>query len=192
MRQRAWEPSDILKDVIEPLQRLLAADVLDGLTTLPLPELRDLRVRCSVVEGDISLARRMAQGRLDIVGHEVQRRAGNDDDVGVSELLFDLPDLMSDAATTGAPSGRPVIIGEPGTVAITMVERLDTVASPADLSGIEELSAERLDEILELIGSFEIELSGVRRQLHETIDAIQSEIGRRYRDGEASVDSLLS
>jgi hypothetical protein len=38
---------------------------------------------------------------------------------------------------------------------------------------------------------FENDLSALRRRLHERIDALQAEIGRRYRDGEASVDSLL-
>jgi hypothetical protein len=183
--------------VIEPLQRLLAADVLKGLTSRPLPELRDLRVRCAQVESDVSLARRVAQGRLDIVGHEVRRRAGDPDGTAVpgdhvASVLFELPDLMSDGVSGGSPSGRPVSITAPGEVALTMIERLDTTASPADLAQIEQLGVERLAEVFENISSFEAELSAVRRRLHETIDAIQAEIGRRYRDGEASVDSLLT
>lgn len=177
--------------MIEPLQSLLAADALEGLTTRPLPELRDLRVQCSNVENDISMARRVAQGRLDIVGHEVRRRSGGDDELE-SNVLFDLPDVLSEAAAGGAPSGRPVNIGDPGEVALKMVERLDVAASPAQLSNVGDLSDENLRELFERIRSFEVELSAVRRQLHERIDAIQSEIGRRYRDGEASIENLLS
>lgn len=177
--------------MIEPLQSLLAADALEGLTTRPLPELRDLRVQCSNVENDISMARRVAQGRLDIVGHEVRRRSGGDGELE-SNVLFDLPDVLAEASSGGAPSGRPVNIGEPGEVALKMVERLDVAASPADLSSVGDLTDENLRELFERIRSFEVELSAVRRQLHERIDAIQSEIGRRYRDGEASIENLLS
>lgn len=180
--------------MIEPLERLLAADALDGLTTRPLAELRDLRIQCTDVENDISLARRVAQGRLDIVGHEVYRRSGQVDDE-TAPVLFDLPDLMADeprGGTAGAPSGRPVRLGEPGDVALKMVERLDVAASPGDLARIEDFSDNELRELFERIRGFEVELSAVRRQLHERIDALQSEIGRRYRDGEASVDNLLS
>ena len=65
------------------------------------------------------------------------------------------------------------------------------MASPSALSSIESLTDGDLRELFERIRSFEVEMSSIRRQLHERIDAIQSEIGRRYRDGEASVDSIL-
>lgn len=138
------------------------------------------------------MARRVAQGRLDIVGHEVRRRSGDTgdapSDVGV---LFDLPDVLAEQSS-GSPSGRPITISDPGEVALKMVERLDRAASPADLSGVGQLSDDAVRELFERIRSFEVELSAVRRQLHERIDALQSEIGRRYRDGEASIDNLLS
>lgn len=181
--------------MIEPLQRLLAADILTGLTTRPLPELRDIRVQCSEVENDISMVRRLAQGRLDIIGHELRRREGTESGSAADSmtLLMELPDLMADAPRPGnAPRGRPVSVGEPGPVALLLVERLDSVAAPVVLSSVESLGDPELRETFELVRGFELELSAVRHQLHERIDAIQSEIGRRYRDGEASIDNLLS
>lgn len=178
--------------MIEPLQRVLATDALDGLTTRPLAELRDLRVQCSNVENDISMARRVAQGRLDIVGHEVHKRAGGKGVGPTDEVLFDLPDVLAAGPSGGMPSGRPVTINDPGEVALLLVERLDVAASPGDLAGVDSLDEGALRELFERIRSFEVEMSAVRRQLHERIDALQSEIGRRYRDGEASVDNLLS
>lgn len=184
----------MLQAVIEPLARLLAPEALKGLTTRPLPQLRDLRIQCSEVEGDISLVRRVAQGRLDIVGHEVRRRAGDTQTESPQSLLFDLPDLLADAPRPEgqAPRGRPVDVGMPGPVAVALVERLDRAVSPAELSGIDRVADNEVREIFERLRSFELELSSARHQLHERIDAIQSEIGRRYRDGEASIDSLLS
>ena len=41
------------------------------------------------------------------------------------------------------------------------------------------------------LAAFEQRVSGHRRDLFERIDALQAEITRRYKTGEASVDSLL-
>ncbi len=180
--------------MIPQLERLLDPEILTGLTTRPLDQLRRIRVECSDVESDISLVRRVSQGRLDIVGHETARRAGAEPaDGDLTALLFDLPEILSDAPAGGGstPGARAVRVGEPGEVAAEMVKSLDTMASPTVLSNIETLSDGDLRELFERIRAFEVELSSVRRQLHERIDAIQSEIGRRYRDGEASVDSIL-
>ncbi len=180
--------------MIPQLERLLDSEILKGLTTRPIDQLRRIRIECSQVEGDISLVRRVAQGRLDIVGHETGRRSGTaQGDGDMSALLFDMPDILSDPASSGTsvPGGRAVAVNEPGEVAGELVKTLDTLASPTLLSNIESLTDGDLRELFERIRAFELELSSIRRQLHERIDAIQGEIGRRYRDGEASVDSIL-
>lgn len=179
---------------MEPLDTLLAPEALVNLTTRPIAELRELRVACTRAEGDVSLARRVAQGRLDIVGHEVQRRAGAvDGEAQLTGLLFDLPDILADGEhPSGNPSGRPVDVNAPGATALELVARLDSAATPAQLSSVTDLGEGELRELFERIRGFEVELSAVRRQLHERLDAIQSEIGRRYRDGEASIESFLS
>ncbi len=179
--------------MIEPLEQLLSPETFEGIGSRPLPELRELRDRCSAVESDISLVRRLAQGRLDIIGHEVRRRAVGSDQGGPdAALLFDLPDLMTDSpAPTGSPRGRAIPVGEPGEVAFALVERLDAIASPSVLGAIGDSTDEQIQELYEMIGGFELELSSVRRQLHERIDGIQAEIGRRYLEGEADIEGLL-
>ena len=147
----------------------------------------------------------MTQGRLDIVAHEAARRqvaASGDVELGEgdpSSLLFDMPDILTDGPSVsgtmpGVPTGsggRQVSVEEPGPVAITLTELLDRVASPSQLSGIDAIAAPELGDLFEALREFELELSAIRRQLHDRIDAIQDEIARRYRDGEASVDALL-
>ncbi len=181
------------------LQRLLARDLLPDVTAVPLDDLRSLRVECSKVEGDVSLVRRITQGRLDIVGHESRRRSGAaeaDSDINITDLLFDLPDILADSPPSGdgggAPSGRKVMINEPGIVAQALIKVLDTTATPAELGSLGSLDDDKLGSLMETLRDFEIELSTTRRRLHERIDSIQSEVTRRYRDGEASIDSLLN
>lgn len=174
------------------LQRLLAKDLLPDITAVPLGDLRDLRVSCSEAEGDVSFVRRLAQGRLDIVGHETRRRSGVvDSEPDLSTLLYDLPDIMSEQ-TGGSPSGRKVAIHEPGVLAQSLVARLNDTATATQLGALGQLDTDHLTDLMDALRDFEVELSTTRRRLHERIDSIQGEIARRYRDGEASIDSLLN
>ena len=183
------------------LQQLLAKDMLPDITAVPLDDLRALRTRCSAAEGDVSFVRRVAQGRLDIVGHETRRRSGaTDTEPEMAGLLFDLPEILSDSASGPAGAGamgssggaRPIVIHEPGMVAHTLVSQLDAAGSPAELASLDGLDDDRLFTLMETLRTFEVDLSTTRRRLHERIDSIQNEIARRYRDGEASIDSLLN
>lgn len=177
------------------LQRLLADDCLKGINEMPLDRLRGLRVEASAAEGDVSFVRRVAQGRLDIVGHEAKVRAGGESstETKVDDLLFEMPDILTDAPTEGnqrVPRAVPVL--EPGDIALALVDKLNGIASPADLSGVSDLDKGQLADLFDTLREFEVEMSTVRRQLHDRIDAMQDEIARRYRDGEASVDALLT
>ncbi len=174
----------------DPLDALLADDALADLGTRPIGELRSFRYEAGRVEGDVSLVRRIAQGRLDIIGHEVQRRKGNSEPGQMNDLLYDLPDILADPSEASAPSGRAAEIYEPGPVAASLGSQLDAVISPGELSGVGDLSDDLLDQAFARVSGMEQELSDLRRQLHDRIDAVQAEIGRRYRDGEASIESF--
>jgi hypothetical protein len=179
------------------LQRLLARDLLPDVTAVPLDDLRSLRIECSKVESDVSLVRRVTQGRLDIVGNETRRRSGAEDAVSgidMSGLLFDLPDIMAGPPPAGgAPSSRrKVAIDEPGIVAQALIKTLDSTVTPGELGSLVDFDDDQLATLMETLRDFEVELSTARRRLHERIDSIQSEVTRRYRDGEASIDSLLN
>ena len=181
------------------LQRLLAADLLSDHGSKPLDRLRAIRVELNGAEGDVSFVRRITQGRLDIVGHEVDRRSGAasspNPSADPSALLFDMPEILSDGGAAGSasrsPRGRSVAVLEPGHIALSLGETLDGIASPSQLSGIEAVAEPDLADLFDSLRAFELELSSIRRQLHDRIDTIQDEIARRYRDGEATVDALL-
>ncbi|MDH5291472.1 MAG: hypothetical protein OEY41_15870, partial [Acidimicrobiia bacterium] len=83
-------------------------------------------------------------------------------------------------------------IHEPGVLAQALMASLDAAASPSELTALGRVGDDRLQALLESLRSFEVDLSTHRRRLHERIDSIQGEIARRYRDGEASIDSLLN
>lgn len=181
--------------MLADLEKLLAKDLLPNITAVPLADLRQLRVECSGAESDISMVRRLAQGRLDIVGHESRRRAGAADielEPDFSSILFDMPDIMAEGNGGGAPSGRKVAVHEPGLLAQELIGELERTATASDLGRIADYDNDQLASLLDDLGRFEVGLSTTRRRLHERIDSIQGEIARRYRDGEASIDSLLN
>ena len=171
------------------LSELLAHDALADIGTRPIGDLRSYRYQAGLVESDVSLVRRIAQGRLDIIGHEVQRRQGSTDAAAIDDLLYELPDILAEAPSV-ARSGRSVQINEPGPTAAALGDRLDKAVAPGELAGVGDVPDARLAEAFARVSALEQELSGYRRRLHDRIDAVQQEIGRRYRDGEASFETL--
>ena len=59
----------------EELDRLLQPDYLGDVQARPIEEIRAMREECRRAEDGLSYVRRQAQGRLDIVANELQRRA---------------------------------------------------------------------------------------------------------------------
>ena len=171
------------------LQRVLADDYVGDVTALDMSDLRSKRAECQALEVVLSYQRRLAQGRLDIVAAERHRRA-----VGGEPTSHD--DLVSTLAATLADRGRPAGVGRlpqlmaPDAEDVDTTE-LDAIVGAGSLGSLPDVSDEHLSEMIEALSAYEVDVSSRRRALHERIDALQAEITRRYRTGEASVESLL-
>lgn len=152
---------------------------------LSLDELRSLRQELQHVDDHVSYARRVAQARIDLVKTEHERRnAGPDADVGAG-----LTSVLSQHLTGGpARPPRPTedLSDNP------YAAELDQVCAEHRFGRIEELNDAELAQLTEAIEAFEQQISVDRRARFERIDALSAELVRRYRDGEASVDSLLA
>lgn len=180
----------IIGAVLSQLDHLLDDADLSGLTDRSLDELRAVRERLNEVELGLSYGRRMAQGRLDIVTCELERRAG---ETSVpDDLLGRLPEVLA-RHTRGGGLPRPVRDDtELPAFADDIVADLDRLVLPTELSGVAELTGERLTEIAGALGAAEATLSAKRHEAHRLIDEVQEEIVSRYRSGAASVDDLLT
>jgi len=90
--------------VIRDLQRVLEPSYVGGLADAPIEQIRAMRAECTELENGASFVRRLAQGRLDLLGEEATRRA---DGAGgnLGELVSGLADLMSESVRA-AGSGR--------------------------------------------------------------------------------------
>jgi len=166
----------------------LAADLLDGLDVLTLDEVRERRAACQDRESGLSYVRRLAQGRLDIVTHEVTRRR---DGMVDEDVVAGLTAALADRITAPGNGHLPSSFG-PGEVDPELIAALDAVATPALVSDPRAMTDEDLRSATEGLEAFEREVSDMRRAMFERIDALQAEVVRRYQTGEASVDNLLA
>jgi len=172
------------------LADLLDPGYLGDLPTRSIEDVRAMRAECQVVETGLSMLRRLVQGRLDIVGVELTRRAEGGDPADLPDLIARLPEVLSDR--THAPGvGRLPQLMAPGDLPPELETELDAISGPGTVSDLPALVDAELRSMAEALVAFEHKVSGHRAELFERIDALQAEITRRYKTGEASVDSLL-
>jgi hypothetical protein len=177
---------------VDPIQleRVLADAYLGDITALDMDDLRSKRAECQALEVGLSYQRRLAQGRLDIVAAERRRRAEGGDPPSADDLVATLTAALTDHGARPAGNGRLPQLMAPDIEEFD-TPQLDAIAGPTPLSHLTELSDDDLTGMVEELSTYEHEVSRQRRALHERIDALQAEITRRYRTGEASVESLL-
>jgi hypothetical protein len=172
------------------LDELLAPDLLDGLTTRALEDVRELRDDLQRAEGGLSFVRRMVHGRLDIVGAELQRRRAGGDPHDLSGLIAQLPDLLADPARPDAPARSPRLL-EIDSPPDELSAELEAIVGTDDLADLRELGDDVLSSMTTKLVDFERWVSERRHALQQRVDEVQAEIVRRYREGEATVDGLL-
>ena len=168
------------------IDRVLAEDFLAGLQGLPLQEVRGLRADAEQEEVDLSYIRRMIQGRLDILRAELNRREG----ASGQDLVKGLAAILADEPRAPARGlGRHTTM-EPSR-ADSHRRYVEALVADVDLSDVSARSTDELAHAMRTLSEEEQELSAKRRQVQRVMDECGAEITRRYRDGEADVDTLL-
>jgi len=203
---RAW----LLEDVLDgDLARRLADP--DG---LDLGELRALRRRAQAVEAAVSYARRMAQGRIDVLMAIVKRNVQNSSHEGreaadgprshsgsgsqesdlLRDVIEDLPSILAgsrpqQSARTELPQFLVPALDSPDLVA--WMEEMDSIFGPGDLEAVAKADPDDLRLRIERMSALEARLSSIRHEIHRIIDRIQEAVVRSYRTGGANASNLL-
>jgi hypothetical protein len=179
-----------------PIDRILAPGFADDVAALDFAELRSRRHLAEQEEVDLSYARRLLQGRLDLLRAEQTQRATARDGVDVgartdAEIARDLAAVLADHGPRNDHGlGRhlttdPSRVGEHRRAAEQAVD--DVAASnPASLD--EAGLAAAIAHLTEL----EHTISENRHRVQAVMDLLTAEVARRYRDGEARVEDVLS
>lgn len=178
----------------EPHQRRIDRILADGyrgdLSARPTAELRAMRDECEEEESGLSYARRVVQGRLDILRAEALRREETGDDVG--GLLEALPGILgSDGHSSDPMTTRATRHLVPPHVEYHR-RGVDTIADEDSMADLGERDAEELAELVEKFRRVESELSAKRRVVLDHIDAIQAELIVRYKSGATNVSEVLA
>lgn len=150
--------------------------------SLELGQLRGLRSRLQAEDDAVSYVRRIAQARCDVVAARYLEINPDPDITG------DLGAILSSHLTGGpARPPRPVepVDDHP------LLEELDRICAAHGFSRADELRTEELHALVEAISTFERQVSQDRQARFEILDALSAELVRRYREGEATVDTLL-
>lgn len=175
----------------EDLKKFLDPGFLGDLEARPVDDVRSTRATVQQAEMAVSYVRRLIQGRLDIVEAERRSRAESPGEDTSEDRVQRLPEILADAPRAAGPGRLPMQM-DPGDEAAVLVANLDRAVDPVRLSDPKSLSDEDLLAVAAKLRELEHEVSGQRRVLHERLDALQAELVRRYRSGEASVDALLT
>lgn len=166
---------------------LVSDEQLAALEELDTAQLRQLRARCETAEEGVSYARRVLQGRLDILRASLVER----DDPGTDDLLDALPAILADTGQPGgAPRGRSARVRVPADAEAYAAAVDELLAEPV-LQDLDEQPLRESDRLVELLLELEVVLSGRRRALFDRIDALRAELAARYKDGRADVRDLL-
>lgn len=165
---------------------------------LSLDELRAERNRLQDDDDRVSYVRRAAQSRLDLVRAVRERRNGGAaDGTSVDDLSGELRRVLSQHLTAGSgpTTARPPRDGRDDIADGPLVDELDRVCAEGGFSRLSSSTAPLDDDELAALeaalADFERRVSDDRRARFDRIDALGSELVRRYREGEADVDSLL-
>ena len=167
---------------------VLAEDFLADLDSVDLDDVRRRRREAEQEEADLSYARRMLQGRMDILRAELSRRS--EPGGGDEKVVDHLSRILSDAGRADHGLGRFLTV-EPSRVDEHR-RAVEQVIADVGVSDVEGHSDEDVRAALERLEEFERGVSETRQRVQKVMDALTTEITRRYRTGAANVDDLLA
>jgi hypothetical protein len=161
------------------------------LNRLSLPELRTVRRDAQRDEADLSYVRRLLQGRIDILRAELARRGRAAVPAPADGSVVErLPEILKDAPARQRSSARHVTLGTPHNEEYRQLAT--EMLGEVELSDLQARTDLELTAAMGRLVRYEQEVSRRRQRLQHTADGCSGEIARRYREGEAQVDDLLT
>ena len=171
------------------LDRALDPEFIADLDTVAISELRERRQLLDVLDTELSYYRRILHGRMDLLDFELRRRSGAE----TRSLIEALPEILADppSGKTTNPLDRELSVETPELAGAGRRE-IDHALSDDFLARLPTLEDAELAAIRDSLAATERTVSEQRRAVHDAHDLITGELTRRYRDGLADADELLS
>jgi hypothetical protein len=171
--------------------RVVQPDYLGTLSSRPIDEIRAMRAECGQLEAQLSYARRLVQGRLDIVQAERMRRAAGLPPSDLAELVAAIPESLSPQVLSRSSASRNM--AHRGQAAAdhddpVLEAELDAVFDGSQLASLPAASDAHVAAVAEKLADLERDVSQRRRAALDAFDALSAEMVRRFRTGEATID----
>jgi hypothetical protein len=168
-------PTERIRELLDPAY----SSRLSERTTEVLREMKD---ECAGYEHAVSFYRRLAQGRLEILDAERDRRARGG---SVEELIADLPRILSGGVGGSRPDAVNARFTDPEVpeVSLHFPGGEEELIADDTLAQLPNLDDAQLAEAVEALRSLEQQLSDTRHGLHRVIDAIEHELAERQAAG---------
>jgi hypothetical protein len=177
---------------IARIDAILSSDYVEDLPSLAMAEVRQRRDESQEAADELSYLRRLIQGRLDIVHADLERRAGGEpSDLGALVERLEKGEIISESTHASGLGRLPATFG-PVDMDGWISQELDQIVNADKLTALDELDDAAVREMADRLVELERKVSDQRATLHDVANRLQEEIVRRYKSGEASVDSLLS
>jgi hypothetical protein len=165
------------------IDRVLAAEFVEGLTELDLDELKARRDLSRAEREYLSLVRRLLHGRRDILQAELEHRRG---DGKAGTLVERLPAILADEP--GPSRGEAPMITLPEEELTLARRRVERLLSDATLSDLDNLSDQELEGALARLDEEEGRVSEARAKVLAVHDAIQDQLKERFREQVRDMD----
>lgn len=172
------------------LSRVLDPAYVADVESLSTEEIRRRRAECAEIETALSYVRRLAQGHLDILVADLQRRAVGDASPEVGEMVNQLSGILSSGPQRAPGTGRLPTMLAPDLDG-SLIRELEGALADLTIGDLAQLTDEEAIALGERLRDFERRVSSDRRALHDHMAFFEADIVRRYKQGEATVDTLL-
>jgi uncharacterized protein YidB (DUF937 family) len=177
---------------IARIDTILSPDYTDDLGSLQMTEVRERRDESQEAADVLSYLRRLVQGRLDIVHADLERRAGGEPgDLAALVERLEKGEIIAEGTRAGGLGRLPATFGAAATDG-WISQELDQIVNADRLVSLPDIGDEQVRELADQLVALERKVSAQRNALHDVANRLQEEIVRRYKSGEATVDSLLT
>ena len=153
---------------------------------LTIEEIRIRKAECEELESELSYARRLLQGKLDILREALERLSAGGQ-AGLEQIIHRLPKILADdGEQSSIKRHSPLTVPRNAEQQRRMIERMS-----GDLTNVAEMSPEELGAAIENLAKVELGSSKDRRGVQDVIDKLNSELIKRYREGQADPNALI-
>jgi len=171
------------------IDQAMDTEFTSALEDVPLDDLRQRRAMLDDLDTELSYYRRILHGRLDLLDFELRRRSGAEN----RSILEALPEILADSPSgkTTNPLDKELSLDLPDLAGAGRRE-IDQALDDNFLARLPVLEDKDLTRIRDSLTTTESIVSDQRKAVYDAHDLITAELTRRYRDGSASPDELLS